>query len=321
MIKKILKKILIPPPPTHISANFRTLDKDKKAELENCLVEEFFKSNSEYLSTDEGKTDLEDHLFRRLESFRENIIPWLDSTVKLNGAKVLEIGCGTGSSTVALAEQGAIVTGVDIIEKDLNVAKKRCKLFNLEARFVNANAAEVHNIFKNEDFDLIIFFAALEHMTLDERIKSIANTFNMLKNGKFWCITGSPNRLWFFDDHTACLPFFHWLPDELAFYYSKFSPKKTIAEQYRELTPDSMLHFLRRGRGISYHEFEIALGARANSLNVVSSLAAFNRKRSLARRILWLLKPQSRFERFLVKTDPSINRAFFQPYLDLIIKK
>ncbi|MGC8744219.1 MAG: class I SAM-dependent methyltransferase [Verrucomicrobiia bacterium] len=321
MLKDVLKKSLVPEPPPLISANFKSIDEEKKTSLKERLIERYFLSNHQYLSTSDGRSDLEDHLFRRLNNFRQTIIPWLDSVVKLNNAKVLEIGCGTGSSTVALAEQGAQVTGVDIVEKDLEIAKFRCDLYGLNARFVKANATEVHTIFKDERFDLIIFFAALEHMTIKERIEAISNTFKMLENGKFWCITGSPNRLWYFDDHTSCLPFFHWLPDELAFYYSKFSPKKNISEQYREITPDSMLHFLRRGRGISYHEFEIAIGKTA-LLNVTSALAIFQREQSLIRRILWKLKPHSKFEKFLIKNaPPSIHRGFFQPYLDLIIRK
>ncbi|MGB9602675.1 MAG: methyltransferase domain-containing protein [Verrucomicrobiia bacterium] len=321
MIRNIVKKFLLPQPPARISVNFRNIDPEKRKALEDRLIKQYFNSNHQYLSTADGRSDLEDHLYRRLYVFRDTIIPWLDSAVRLSGAKVLEIGCGTGSSTVALAEQGARIVGVDIIEKDLEVAEYRCNLYGLDARFVKANAVDVHKLFKEERFDLIIFFAALEHMTISERLQAIANTWQMLEQGKFWCVTGSPNRLWYFDDHTACLPFFHWLPDELAFYYSKYSPKKSISEQYRELNPQTMLHFLRRGRGISYHEFEIAIG-RADTFNVVSALGLFNRKRSLARRLLWNLKPYARFERFLIKNaPPSIHRGFFQPYLDLIIQK
>lgn len=316
----ILKKLLLPSAPSYLAVNFKKLDTDKTNELKKHISEKYFQSDRDYLSSPEGREDFEDHLFRRLNNFRENIITWLDSSVKLKGAKILEIGCGTGSSTVALAEQGADVIGVDIVGKDLVVAENRCKIYDVQAQFVNANAVDVHKIFKNTDFDLIVFFAALEHMTMQERITAISSTYKMLKKNKFWCITGSPNRLWYFDDHTSCLPFFHWLPDDLAFKYSKFSPRKTISGQYREANDSSMLHFLRRGRGISYHEFEIAIG-NVNSLEIVNSLALFNRGRSLIRRILWRFKPQGKYERFLINVGNNVHRGFYQPYLDLIIKK
>src|SRR5712692_3228494 len=67
-----------------------------------------------YLSTPEGKKNFFDHLEGRLASDRKTIIPWLDDIQALQGAAILEVGCGTGSSTVAMAEQGADVVGIDI---------------------------------------------------------------------------------------------------------------------------------------------------------------------------------------------------------------
>lgn len=320
MIKSVLKKFLDFKIPPAIKANFKKPKDGDLKRLEKILRNVYFRGDDHYLSTNEGKEDLIDHLYRRLEQFRQYIIPWINSVVALKEANILEIGCGTGSSTVALAEQGAKVTGIDIIAKDVEVAKERCSLYGVSAEFVNCNATEVYNLFRDRRFDLIIFFAALEHMTIEERITSLRNTWVMLGAGSFLSVIGTPNRLWYFDDHTSNLPFFHWLPDELAFYYTKYSPKKTVAGKYTALNPELMLHFLRRGRGVSYHEFEIAID-NVTRLNVAGCLSLFIREKSLARRIVWSLKKESKYERFLYTVAPNIPRAFFQPYLDLIIKK
>jgi S-adenosylmethionine-dependent methyltransferase len=323
MIKKIARKIFIPPPPYHLKKNFTPFCNSKNNEIIKIFKEKYLLKKSEDKSQSFTKEDIEseikEHIYDRIQKFRETIIPWLDSVIPLKGARILEIGCGTGSSTFALAEQGSIVTGVDIEEDHLEIARKRCELYGLNARFMVCNATKVDEMFKSEQFDLIIFFAALEHMTIQERIVAIRNTWKMLPEGKYWCITGSPNRLWFFDDHTSNLPFFHWLPDELAFLYSKYSPKKSLSGIYNEINDAQMLHFLRRGRGISFHEFECAIG-NVSALNVVSSLSSLMRK-NIFRKIKWLLNYQSRFEKFLVRVGPPINRGFYQPYLDLIIQK
>src|SRR5215831_3740692 len=100
--------------PARMVNRFRTIDKWDLDALESSLRANYFRAcPGGYLSTEWGQRDLTDHLYARLESDRSDVIPWLDASRCLLGATVLEIGCGTGSSTVALAEQGARVTAID----------------------------------------------------------------------------------------------------------------------------------------------------------------------------------------------------------------
>ena len=268
---------------------------------------------ADYLGTPAGEADLADHLHRRLDNFRRTIVPWLHSAFSLNGSVILEIGCGTGSSTVALAEQGAIVTAIDVDEEGLEIARLRCKAHGVDdqVRFHCMNATDIARL---GSFGCVIFFACLEHMTVQERLKSLTDAWAALYKGHL-CVVDTPNRLWHFDGHTALLPFFHWLPDELAFAYAKHSPRESVASAYREPTEERMQHFLRRGRGVSYHEFQLALGDR---LNVVSCLDDF----------LWSRRPLGRlrggrdpFERELRRSGPPLHRAFYKPSLDLILRR
>ena len=165
----------------------------------------------------------------------------------------MEIGCGTGSSTVALVEQGAMVTGVDIDGGALIVAKERSNAYGLEAEFRLLNSVEIADTFGANAFDFVIFFACLEHMTIAERLISLRDAWGMLPSEGLLVIVDTPNRLWYFDNHTSRLPFFHWLPDELAFQYSRFSSRENFRELYREYNENSKEHFLRRGRGMSFH--------------------------------------------------------------------
>ncbi len=260
--------------------------------------------------------DLNTHLINRLESDRRRIIPWLNKAKRIKNSKILEIGCGTGASTVALAEQGAIVTAIDVDEGALKVAKERCQVYGLKVDFRMNNATKVHNIFSNSQFDFIIFFACLEHMTLDERLIAMKNTWAMLKKGGLWVVIETPNRLWYFDRHTSQLPFFHWLPDELAFKYSRFSQRNNFQELYREFNPSSKQHFLRRGRGVSFHEFDIAIKP-AKDLNVISSLSTFYRIPYL----LCLSTLERKYETLLRRIYPNIHRGFFSFSLNLIIER
>jgi ubiquinone/menaquinone biosynthesis C-methylase UbiE len=317
--------------PRHLIERFIQLADDASASVTRSLHENYFGrtiwgevalSPQQWLATAEGQADLHDHLTGRLHSFRTKVIPWLDAARPLAGARILEIGCGTGASTVALAEQGATVTALDIDAASLRVARDRCLAYNVRCELVQANGAAAEQLLKREPYDFVIFFACLEHMTHSERIQSMRDTWQALAPGALWCLIETPNRLWFFDDHTSRLPFFNWLPDELAFEYSRYSPREPFRSAYRTVSAETMESFLRHGRGVSFHEFDLAMGDTA-SLDVVSSLPLWRRTRGplgLRELARWYKRP-FRLERTLASFRPDIHRGFFQPYLDLIIRK
>lgn len=318
-IKNRIKDLSGPVVPRHVSRNFRVLTPEKTLLLKDCLVKEGFFPD-EYVSTEGGKNDLDDHLSQRLNVFRRMVIPWLNDTKPLRGMKILEIGCGTGSSTVALAEQGANVTGVDISQESLNVAQERCRLYGMSAEFQLVNAADVHTVFSDRKFDAIIFFASLEHMTHEERLSSMHNTWNMLEKGGLWCLIEIPNRLWYFDAHTSRLPFYHWLPDELAYKYSKFSPRDRFNDLPQNMDESSFLNFLRWGRGVSYHEIELAIDRIAN-LDVASSLFSYLKRTNLFVKLGWGFTIEGRYESFLRAVMPQVHPGFFEKELSLVIRK
>lgn len=317
-VKRFLRPFITPRVHKQISGRFRFIDQTGMDLIEASLRQNYFPAA--YLFTDEGKKDFLDHLTGRLNGFRNTVIPWLSNAKPLSGSRILEIGCGTGSSSVALAEQGADVTAVDIHEASLVVARDRCRAYDLKVDFLCANATELHKILVGQHFDFIIFFASLEHMTHNERMVAMKNTWDMLAPGALWCVIETPNRLWHYDSHTSLLPFYLWLPDDLAFLYSQFSPRKGFCDLYREVDDDSKLNFLRYGRGVSFHEFELTM-KRAEELDVVSSKEIFLRNQNLLYKILWMLTNKRRAESFLVQCGPKIHKGFYQRDLDLIIRK
>ena len=246
----------------------------------------------------------------RLESTRITYIPWLNKTIPLNGCNILEVGCGTGSSLVALAEQGANVTGIDIHEPSTKVAKDLCEIFNVKATLITGNACDVFHEIKNKKFDLVLFFASIEHMLYEERIDCLRKYYSILTADAYLVIIETPNRLWHFDDHTSFLPFFHWLPDNLAFDYFKLSNRNTNNESLHEDSDDEYLHLLRRGRGFSFHELEIALNFPAEKLEIVDYMKPY-----------MLTKPDEAFHNLLMQFHPKISEGFFYPNIDIIIKK
>ncbi len=303
--------------PKSIKGNFRTISRENEAQLSRYIID--FYLNSEqfpqyYAESDAGREDLEDHLRRRLQVDRCRIIPWLDTFHPLKGARVLEIGCGTGASTVALAEQGARITAVDVHAPSIRVAQERCRLYALdEVVFLVANACDLQMV-ALETFDYVIFFACIEHMTLEERVASVSSAWARLRPEAYLVVVDTPNRLWWYDSHTSLLPFFNWLPDDFTAHYSQYSPRRPFNQSFRPpLDRESQLDFSRTGRAASYHEFEIAIPDLEQCW--VGCMNAFLRKRDPLRYLWWIVSRDGRYERLIERLGPELAGAFYAPYL------
>jgi S-adenosylmethionine-dependent methyltransferase len=316
-VEKIFSRLFYPLP-RHLKNNQIEVNEVGLNAIRNSLKENYYtgQRNESTCTKEMFEKDFNEHLYRRLENDRIRVVPWLDNARPLKKSSILEIGCGTGSSTVALSEQGAKVTALDIDEGALCVAQDRCKVCGLRVQFKMLNAAEICNVFSNSQFDFIIFFACIEHMTISERLASLRSAWDLLAVGGLLVIIETPNRLWYFDAHTSLLPFFHWLPDELAFKYSRFSPRENFCQLYRECKETLQESFFRWGRGVSFHEIDVAIKP-VSELRVVSSLSTFLGLPYKLR----LSKLERRYKSVLRGIYPNIHEGFFDRGLDLIIKK
>jgi 2-polyprenyl-6-hydroxyphenyl methylase/3-demethylubiquinone-9 3-methyltransferase len=61
--------------------------------------------------------------FRPLHEINPLRLDWIDRSVGLAGKRVLDVGCGGGILAEAMAGRGATVTGIDLSEKPLGVAR------------------------------------------------------------------------------------------------------------------------------------------------------------------------------------------------------
>ena len=253
----------------------------------------------------------------RLHRDRVEMVPWLHGTQSLSGRRVLEVGAGEGVACVAVAEQGASVIGIDIDEPALARAQQLCA--GLDVELHHMNSTDIAR-FAEAGIDWVIFWASLEHMTLEERLISLRAAWSLLPCGGLLTIIETPNRLWPFDAHTSQVPFFNWLPDDLAFLYSSRSPRAGFGGTTYADASAQMLDFLRRGRGFSHHEVEVAVGTEATR-SVVSSMQLERRRRQRLRGTGWRLSSHGATERALSRFDPGLHPAWLQPFLYLTLRK
>jgi len=125
------------------------------------------------------------------------------------GIAVLDVGCGTGFTSLALARAGAKVTGVDISKPMLGLARERAAKAGLDISFVEADAS-IYSF--APEFDLI--FSRFGVMFFDAPVAAFANMRTALKPGgrmAFICWRTPPENPWASAPLLAAKPF---LPEQ-----------------------------------------------------------------------------------------------------------
>src|SRR5919107_3297667 len=143
-LKRMVQRVLSPVP-RHLARNHIKLGPEQLQALRASRKAHYFTGWREQgrVSAQAHEHELAVHVDTGMALYRTDFIPWLDSACRLRGRRVLEIGCGTGSLLVALAEQGALVTGIDVDEPSLRVARDRCALYDLEVKLEHLSADSI----------------------------------------------------------------------------------------------------------------------------------------------------------------------------------
>jgi|TARA_B110000003_G_scaffold85519_1_gene87540 2-polyprenyl-6-hydroxyphenyl methylase / 3-demethylubiquinone-9 3-methyltransferase len=101
----------------------------------------------------------------RIELIKDKLISQfgldVNSTTPLKKLKILDIGCGGGLLCEPLSRLGATMTGIDVSNKNIEIAKLHSKEMNLDIKYYCC-APENLNIKKK--FDVILNMEVIEHV-------------------------------------------------------------------------------------------------------------------------------------------------------------
>jgi 2-polyprenyl-3-methyl-5-hydroxy-6-metoxy-1,4-benzoquinol methylase len=154
------------------------------------------------------------HVFGRMEVAQQQIMPWLlQSIPDLVEKTVLEIGCGTGPSTVPLALAAKHVHAFDLDAKCVAVARQRMELLNINNVTLFHRTVDWTKTYANDSsvlsgpVDVILCYALLEHLLPLERMDLLVGAWKHLPVGGYLVIIEAPNRLYPFDWHSSQLPY------------------------------------------------------------------------------------------------------------------
>ncbi len=95
-------------------------------------------------------------------------IDFIEKEIKKDKSKkILDIGCGTGRHSIELAKRGYNVTGIDLSECMLEMAKQKAKVAKVKVEFIKADARYL-KFEKEFDLALILCEGGFSLMETDE---------------------------------------------------------------------------------------------------------------------------------------------------------
>jgi 2-polyprenyl-6-hydroxyphenyl methylase/3-demethylubiquinone-9 3-methyltransferase len=88
---------------------------------------------------------------------------WIDERTPLRGKRVLDVGCGAGLLTEAMALRGARVTGIDAGEEQIDIARTHAAETGVEIDY-QVTTAETFAERHAGAFDVVVCMEMLEHV-------------------------------------------------------------------------------------------------------------------------------------------------------------
>jgi len=101
--------------------------------------------------------------FRPLHEINPLRLDWIAQHASLDGAAVLDVGCGGGILAEAMARRGAKVTGIDLSEKALKVAQLHLLESRLDVEYRSVSAEDYAAAHAGK-FDVVTCMELLEHV-------------------------------------------------------------------------------------------------------------------------------------------------------------
>jgi SAM-dependent methyltransferase len=98
----------------------------------------------------------------------KDLIELVEGTDALPHGRALDLGCGTGTDSIYLAQHGWDVTGVDMVPEALVIARRNAATASVSANFFHGDVTCLRDIVEGT-FDLLLDFGCFHTLPADQR--------------------------------------------------------------------------------------------------------------------------------------------------------
>jgi len=110
---------------------------------------------------------------------RRKAMDVIASLLPVEGAHIVDVGCGDGALVRALTKRGANVTGIEILDEALNRARAAQPI--RDERYIKGVGENLP--MHNDSVDAVIFMNSLHHIPIPHMEKALAEAARVLKPG------------------------------------------------------------------------------------------------------------------------------------------
>ncbi|MES2320363.1 MAG: bifunctional 2-polyprenyl-6-hydroxyphenol methylase/3-demethylubiquinol 3-O-methyltransferase UbiG [Pseudomonadota bacterium] len=128
--------------------------------------------------------------FKPLHRINPHRLAWIDTLCGLEHKAVLDVGCGGGILAEAMAQRGAAVTGIDLADKPLQIARQHAHGQDVDVSYASSSA-EDWAAGHAGNYDVVTCMEMLEHVPQPAAV--IAACAAMVKPGG-WVFFSTINR-------------------------------------------------------------------------------------------------------------------------------
>ncbi|MBA4380120.1 MAG: hypothetical protein C0393_05485 [Anaerolinea sp.] len=104
--------------------------------------------------------------------------------------RALDLGCGTGTSSLALAQAGWRVSGVDFAPRAIQTAKRKTKNVNARVDFLVGDVTHLPHSLFSTPYDLVLDIGCFHGLSKGQRAAYLDNLERLLAPGGYWLLYG-----------------------------------------------------------------------------------------------------------------------------------
>jgi len=159
------------------------VDTPRNAEHQK-VVDEHFQSHAAQWRDVYEEASVEGEIYRKRLAI---VLKWVDQLAMPLGGQILEIGCGGGLSSVALAQRGYLVQAMDSVADMLNSTRESVARAGVSSS-VLTSLGDAHSLaFPNNVFGLVLAIGVIPYLHSPK--KALGEMARVLKPGGFLVVT------------------------------------------------------------------------------------------------------------------------------------